>query len=107
MHILNPSPPSSSSDHVKCLEDTCVVPTTTPLPVWSRKTLESVGFEIGIPSDTRQTKYGFLLMTKVFAINNSSTYAQAKDKLEWEKAMTTEYNLVMKNKTWNLVPLTH
>jgi hypothetical protein len=44
-------------------------------------------------------------MTKVLATNDPSTYAQAKDKPKWEKEMTVEYDSLMKNKTWTLVPL--
>jgi hypothetical protein len=62
-----------------------------PLPLFlfgPRKTLESTGSEIGIPSDTHQTRSEFSLMTKFLATDDPSTYAQAKDKPEWEKSMT-------------------
>ena len=44
-------------------------------------------------------------MTKVLAINGPSTYSQAKDKPKWEKAMTVEFDSLMKNKTWTVVAL--
>jgi len=43
-------------------------------------------------------------MTKVLATNNPSTYAQTKEKPEWETAMIVDYDSLMKNKTWTLVP---
>ena len=55
MSILYPISPSSSSDPLECLEYTSVFLTTTPLPVWAWKTLESVGSEISIPFDSHQT----------------------------------------------------
>jgi len=45
------------------------------------------------------------LAIDVPSINVPSIDAQAKDKLEWEKSMTTEYDSLMKNKTWTLVLL--
>ena len=44
-------------------------------------------------------------MTKVLATNDPTTYAQAKGKPHWEEVMTVEYDSLMKNKTWSLVPL--
>jgi hypothetical protein len=44
-------------------------------------------------------------VTKFLSTNYPSTYAQAKDKHGWEKSMTTEYDSLMNNKTWTLVPL--
>ena len=61
------------------------------------KTLESIGSKIAICSNTRQTRFEFALMTKVLAIDDPSTYSQAKDKPEWEKSMTVEYDSLMKN----------
>ena len=78
---------------------------TTTLTVWARKTLESASSEIGILSDTHQTRSDFALMTKVLATDDPFTYAQTKDKPKWEKAMTGEYDSLMKNKTWTLVPI--
>jgi hypothetical protein len=50
---IDPISPTSSSDPPKCSKDNRVVPSTTPLPIWARKTLEFAGSEIGIPSNTR------------------------------------------------------
>ena len=54
-----------------------------PLPLFMfgpEKTLEYAGSKIGILSDTCRTRYDFSLMTKVLAIDDPSTYAQAKEK---------------------------
>jgi len=61
--------------------------------------------EIGIPSNTHQTRSNVSLMTKVLATDDPSTYAQSKDKPEWEKAMTAKDDSLMKKNTWTLVPL--
>ena len=45
-------------------------------------------------------------MTKLLTTYGSSTYAQAKYEPKWGKAMTVEYESLMKNKTWNISPLT-
>jgi len=44
-------------------------------------------------------------MTKVLATNDPTTYAQAKGHPHWEQAMTVEYESIIKNKIWTLVPL--
>ena len=44
-------------------------------------------------------------MTKVLAIDDPTSYAQAQGKPQWEQAMIAEYESLMKNKTWSLVPL--
>jgi hypothetical protein len=44
-------------------------------------------------------------MTKVLATNDPSTHVHANEKIEWEKEMTIEYDSLMKNKTWTLIPL--
>ena len=65
MHGLYPISDTYSSDTPKFDEDNGVVPITThPLPVWSRKTLEYVGYEVGVPSKTRCTVSYFYLMEK-------------------------------------------
>jgi len=73
-HVL--SSPTSSSNPLDSFEDTIVVPSTQPLHVWARKTLESTGSEIDITSDTRRTRYDFSLMTKVLSINDHTSYAK-------------------------------
>ena len=82
-----------------------MVPSTQTLPIWARKTLESTGYEISIPFDTCRTRSDFSLMTKVLATYDPTSYAKAKDKPEWEQAMTVEYDSLIKNKTWTRVPL--
>jgi len=101
-HVLS-SPTSSSNPH-DSFEDTSVVPSTQILPVWARKTLESVGNEIGITYDTHRTRSEFALMTKVLATYDLTSYVKAKDKPEWEQDMTIEYNSLIKNNTWTLFP---
>jgi len=105
--VTNPviSSPSSSSTPPDLFEDNSVVPSTQILPTWAMKTLESTSNEISIPSDTRRTRSDFALMTKFLAIDDPTSYAKAKDKPEWEQAMTVEYDSLIKNKTWTLVPL--
>jgi hypothetical protein len=44
-------------------------------------------------------------MEKVLDTDDPSTYAEAKGKPEWEKAMVVEYDSLIKNHTWDLVPL--
>ena len=99
--VTNPvmSSPSSSSIPPDICEDNSVVPSTQILPTWARKTLESAGNEISLPSDTRRTRSDFSLMTKVLATDDPISYAQAKDKHEWEQAMTVECDSLIKNKT--------
>ena len=79
------SSPSFSSTPPDRFEDNSVVPSTPILPTWARKTLESVGNEIGIPSDSRRTRSEFSLMTKVLAIDDPTSYVKVKDKPEWDK----------------------
>ena len=50
---INPSLPSSSSAKLDCFGDTSVDPITTPLLNWACKTIESVGYMIGVNSDTQ------------------------------------------------------
>ena len=69
------------------------------------KNLESIGSEVGNPFDPRRTRSNFALMTKVLATDDPTSYAQAQGKPQWEQAMTVEYESLMKNKTWSLVPL--
>jgi hypothetical protein len=49
--------------------------------------------------------YGSTLILNGTSMLNPSTYEQDNDKPEWESPMTTEYDSLMKNKTWTLVPL--
>jgi hypothetical protein len=44
------------------------------------------------------------LMAHVLEACDLDTYANAHGRLEWENAMVEEYNSLMKNKTWDLVP---
>ena len=104
MPIVDPSSPSSSSIPPECTkaEETYV---SSNLPIWARKTIESAGSEVGNPSDPHRTRSNFSLMTKVLATDDPTSYAQAQGKPQWEQAMTAEYESLMKNKNWSLVPL--
>lgn len=44
-------------------------------------------------------------MAKAMIAKDPVNYQQAKGKEEWENAMKEEYNALMKNKTWEFVPL--
>ena len=44
-------------------------------------------------------------MTKVLATHDPTSYTQAKGKNHWEQAMFSEYDSLLRNKTWSLVPL--
>ena len=44
-------------------------------------------------------------MTKFLATDDPTSYAQAQGKNQQEQAMTTDYESLMKNTTWSLVPL--
>jgi hypothetical protein len=44
-------------------------------------------------------------MNKVLSTDDPSTYAQPKEKTEWKKSMIAEYDSLMNNMTWTLVPL--
>ena len=68
-----------------------MVSTIAPIHVWALKTLKSPCYDIGIPFDTHWIGYDRVPMTKVLATNDPSTYAQTKEKHEWEKAMIAEY----------------
>ena len=46
-------------------------------------------------------------MEKNLDIDDPSTYVEAKWKIEWEKAMVVDYDSLIKNHTWDLVPLSH
>eukprot|EP00253_Pinus_taeda_P001586 PITA_01586 len=96
---------SPSSIPPKTHEAHEVIPVPSTLPIWARKTLESVGSEVGNPSGTHRTRSDFALMTKVLATDDPTTYAQAKGKPHWEQAMSAKYESLLRNKTWFLVPL--
>lgn len=44
-------------------------------------------------------------MAKVLHVNDPRSYEEASGKKEWEQAMKEEYDALVKNKTWELVPL--
>ena len=97
--------PSSSSIPHECFEVHEVTFVASHIPVCARKILEYVGSEIGNPSNTRRTNSNFSLMTKVFATDDPTIYDQVQGQPHWEQVMTAEYESLIKNKTWTLVPL--
>ena len=44
-------------------------------------------------------------MAKVLQVNDPRSYEEARGKKEREQAMEEEYDALVKNKTWELVPL--
>jgi hypothetical protein len=96
------SSPSSSNIPPECPEVTSV---SSHIPVWARKTLESGGSEINNTYDTHGTRSIFAIMTKLLATDDPTTYVQAKGHPHWEQTMIVEYESLIKNKTWTLVPL--
>ena len=44
-------------------------------------------------------------MTKILATDDPTTYVQDQGQPHWEQVMTIEYESLIKNKTWTLVPL--
>jgi hypothetical protein len=86
---------------------------------WAKTTLHDVGDIFGDPADTRRTQYDFkepplsLTTTKpmpcdhIFLVrySNPQSYGEAAGNPFWESAMQEEYNSLLKNQTWDLVPL--
>ena len=101
--VVDPSSPSSSSIPLECTEAE-VTSVSFNLPIWACKTLEFAGSEVGNLSNPHRNRSNFALMTKVLAIDDPTSYAQGKP--QWEQALTTMYESLMKNKTWSLVTLT-
>jgi hypothetical protein len=82
-------------------------------------TLQDVGDLVGDPTDTRRTQSDFeeppLALTStepfpprhIFLVQSSDpqSYGEATGNPFWESSMQEEYNSLLENQTWDLVPL--
>ena len=90
-----------------------------PLPILAKKTLHDVGELVGNPEDPRRMRSQFFKpptdsnTTKNFIPINfymslasyPQSYTEAMGNPFWEVAMEEEYNALMENQKWDLVPL--
>jgi hypothetical protein len=88
-------------------------------PKWAKTTLQDAGDLVGDPADTRRTQSDFeeppLALTAtelmpprhLFLVQSSDpqSYGEAVGNPFWESAMQEEYNSLLENQTWDLVPL--
>lgn len=76
-------------------------------PRWAQQTLESDGSPIRDPSDTQSTPSQHRDLPHAFIATSSDpqTFQEASGVLEWDQAMEEEYSSLMRNNTWELVPL--
>ncbi|KAH9292456.1 hypothetical protein KI387_042361 [Taxus chinensis] len=87
-----------------------------PAPKWLRSTLAAAGDLAGDSRDLRRTRAetsgvvdhrpysGMALMSQAIS-NDPVLFSQASGNPEWDSAMQDEYSSLMKNNTWDLVPL--
>jgi hypothetical protein len=85
-------------------------PTLVPsLPRWVHSTQEAVGGLVDDPLDHHQTRSQFqrasFLLAQVFETHDIEPFEEASGHLDWDTTMNEEYCSLMKNYTWNLVPL--
>eukprot|EP01018_Ginkgo_biloba_P029061 Gb_03163 [translate_table: standard] len=80
-------------------------PTTCPLPKWVQTIRKETGTSVGDPSDTRRTRSETqeAHLTYLATDSNPQTFKQVVN--EWDEAMNAEYRSLLKNDTWDLVPL--
>jgi hypothetical protein len=88
-------------------------------PKWAQTTLQDAGDLVGDPTDTRMTRSDFeeppvalttiepLPSKHLFLVQSSDpqSYGEAAGNPVWESATQEEYNSLLENQTWNLVPL--
>jgi hypothetical protein len=88
-------------------------------PKWAHTTLQDAGDLVGDPANTRRTRYDFeeppialtttepLPSKHIFLVQSSypPSYGEAAENPFWESAMQEEYNSLLENQTWDLVPL--
>ena len=93
---------------------------STHLPTWAKKTLSSVGTNIGNPASPRRTRSNFqrvdiylsfhdsLMYETCYLMigSNPNSYYHAQKYSRWKAAMDKEFNSLRKNATWELVSLT-
>jgi hypothetical protein len=89
------------------------------MPKWAQSTLQATGDLVGDPMDLRRMRSQFeepphaLTTTKLVIpmhfymvlASDPQTYAEAEGNPFWEATMTEEYNSLIENQTWDLVPL--
>jgi hypothetical protein len=89
-------------------------------PKWAQTTLQNAWDLIGDPTDTRRTRYYFeeppiaLISTEPFPsrhlflvqYSGPQSYGEVVGNPFWESTMQEEYNSLLENQTWDLVPLT-
>lgn len=83
-HVVNPlvvSPP----------------PPPPPLPRWAHFILKDL-------PPSRRHSIGFGLVGQAIS-SDPKTFSQAHEHREWDDAMAVEYSYLMRNSTWELVPL--
>ena len=99
------SPPSSLSHHSEANDSPPHSPSSSPL--WARQTLQSAGDWVGDPLDTRRTRSQFQDAPHVFMTTalDPQSFHEASGIPEWDTAMQEEYSSLMRNHTWDLVPL--
>lgn len=106
VNIIDSSSAIDSTDPRKYFEGASVGPdTTNDLVVWEWKTIGYIGSNVDIRSNMCRTRSKSSLMERLLETNYPLTYAKAKGKIVWEKAITTKYESSIKNQTWDLVPL--
>jgi hypothetical protein len=88
-------------------------------PKWAKTTLQDARDLVGDPADTRRTRYDLeeppLALTStelmppmhLFLVQSSDpqSYGEAGGNPFWESAMQEEYNSLLENQTWDMVPL--
>jgi hypothetical protein len=88
-------------------------------PKWAQNTLQDAEDLVVDPTDTRRNQFDFedppiaLTATKpfssrhIFLVQSSDpqSYGEAAGNPFWESAMQEEYNSLLENQTWDLVPL--
>jgi hypothetical protein len=88
-------------------------------PKWAKTTLQDAGDLVGDPTNTRMNRYDFeepplaLTTTKLMPPKNLflvqsldlQSYGEAAGNPFWESSMQEEYNSLLENQTWDLVPL--
>jgi hypothetical protein len=87
-------------------------------PKWAHTTLHDAGDLVGDPADTRRNRSDFkeppIALTSIepfpskhiFSVQylDPQYYGEATGNPFWESAMQEEYNSLLENQTWDLVP---
>jgi hypothetical protein len=89
------------------------------MPKWAQSTLQDAGDLVGDPTDPRRTRSQFedpphvltttepMMPLHCYMVQSSDpqTYREAAGNPFWEATMQEEYNSLLENQTWDLVPL--